>query len=65
MDKLNLSSSTFMYPLTCTCTEDTTMAILHSAKYPDRPTAFKKEQVKGQKSNCNFSYICRFDINTC
>ena len=72
MDKLNLSSSTYMYLLTCTCTPSSvteditcTMTIQHSAKYPDRPTAFKKEEVKGQKSNCNFSYICRFDINTC
>ena len=72
MDKLNLSSSTYTYPLTCTCTPSSvteditcTMTIQHSAKYPDRPTAFKKEEVKGQKSNCNFSYICRFDINTC
>ena len=56
MDELNLPSSTYMYPLTCTCTPSSvtedinkcTMAIQHSAKYPDRPTAFKKEEVKGR-----------------
>lgn len=49
MDKLNLSSSTYMYPLTCTrtpssVTEDITctMTIQHSAKYPDRPTALER-----------------------
>ena len=55
MDEPNSSSSTYMYPMTCTCTPSSvtediscTMAIQHSAKYPDRPTAFKKEGVKGQ-----------------
>ena len=56
MDKLNLSSSTYMYPLTCTCTPSSvteditcTMAIQHSAKYPDRPTALERRGKRAEK----------------
>ena len=56
MDELNLPSSTYMYPLTCTCTPSSvteditcTMAIQHSAKYPDRPTALERRGKRAEK----------------